>query len=50
MLVNVKVASATFSISGTSGSTLNFTPTDDNYIICVVIVMIVSIVCRFCDV
>ncbi len=49
MLVNVKVASATFSISGTSGSTLNFTPTDDNYIICVVIVMIVSIVCRFYD-
>jgi hypothetical protein len=49
MLVNVKVASATFSISATSGCTLNFNPTDYNYIICVVFVVLVSIVCRFYD-
>jgi hypothetical protein len=49
MLVNVKVASATFSISGTSGCTLNFNPTDYNYTICVVFVVLVSIVCRFYD-
>jgi len=50
MLVNVKVASATFSISGTVGSTLSLAPTDDNYIIRVVFVVLVSIVCRFYDV
>ena len=49
MLVNVKVASATFSISGTSGNTLSFIQTDNNYMLCVVFVVIVSIVCRFYD-
>lgn len=49
MLVNVKVASATFSISGTTGSTLDLNPSDNNYIIYVVIIMTVSILCRFYD-
>ncbi len=49
MLVNDKVASATFSISNTVGSTLNFNQTDNNYIIYVVIGLSMSIMCRFYD-
>ncbi len=37
MLVNDKVASATFSISNTVGSTLNFNQTDENGLFCAVL-------------
>jgi hypothetical protein len=46
MLVNDKVASATFSISNTVGSTLNFNPTSYNYIYSVVFLLLVLVVCR----
>jgi len=49
MLVCDEVASATFSLSNTVGSTLNFTnETNYNPSICVVFVIIMSIMCRFC--
>ena len=49
VLVCDEVASATFSLSGTVGNTLNFNPTYNNYvIICVVFCIIVSMLCRFC--
>ena len=49
MLVCDEVASATFSLSNTVGSTLNFTnETNYNPLICVVFVIIMSIICRFC--
>ncbi len=46
MLVNDKVASATFSISSTVGCTLNFNPTSNNYLYCVGFILLVLIVCR----
>jgi len=46
MLVNDKVASATFSISNTVGSTLNFNPTSNNYLNSVGFLLLVLIVCR----
>lgn len=49
MLVNDKVASATFSMSDTVGSTLDFNNNYDNNIIYVGIVLLVSILCRFYD-
>jgi hypothetical protein len=48
MLIDDRVASATFSISSTVGDTLNLHPTNYNPIECVVLVLLVSILCRFC--
>jgi len=46
MLVNDKVASATFSISSTVGCTLNFNQTNYNYLNSVGFLLLVLIVCR----
>ena len=46
MLVNDKVASATFSISSTVGCTLNFNPTSHNYLYSVGFLLLMLIVCR----
>ena len=48
MLINNEVATATFSISSTVGCTLNFEENTYNHIECVVLVLLVSILCRFC--
>ena len=48
MLINNEVATATFSISSTVGCTLNFEENTYNHIECVVLILLVSILCRFC--
>jgi len=48
MLIDDRVASATFSISATVGDTLNLHPTNYNPIESVVLLLTVLILCRFC--
>ena len=48
MLMDDKVATATFSVSGTVGCTLNLNQTSCNYLYSVVLLLLVLILCRKC--